>query len=144
MFNSWDLKNSNNTLYEFQNGDRTETWYVVRDLGGSLGATGRRAPKRNNIEKFERHEFITGVNDGVVEFDYDGWHPDLLSRITVDDVLWASELLGGLSDQQWHDAFRAGGYAPGLAERFIRKLQANIGEGRSLASSTRSGLTHLR
>ena len=34
MFNSSDLKNSNNTLYEFRpSAARTERWYVVRDLG---------------------------------------------------------------------------------------------------------------
>ena len=33
MFNSTDLKNSNNTLYERRDGDLVEQWYVVRDIG---------------------------------------------------------------------------------------------------------------
>ena len=50
----------------------------------------------------------------------------------VDDVRWAMGLLSGLTDRQWHDAFRAGGYDEALAARFIAKLQANIAEGRKL------------
>ena len=40
-----------------------------------------------------------------------------------EDVAWASALLGRLSDKQWADAFRAGGYEPEVANRFIAKLK---------------------
>ena len=41
LFNSTDLKNANNTLYEFRPAEgRVEMWYVVRDLGAALGETG--------------------------------------------------------------------------------------------------------
>src|SRR6187455_965858 len=36
MFNSTDLKNQNNTLYEHHNGDLVEQWYATRDLGAAL------------------------------------------------------------------------------------------------------------
>ena len=37
MFNSSDIKNENNALYEFkQHGGTVEQWYVVRDLGTAL------------------------------------------------------------------------------------------------------------
>src|SRR4029453_7248605 len=35
MFNSWDLKDSNNTLYEVRNAGSVHRWYVVRDLGAA-------------------------------------------------------------------------------------------------------------
>lgn len=131
IFNSWDLKDSNNALYDVQRNDRIERWYVVQDLGGALGESGSRRPKRNNIEKFERQILINGVEDGLVEFTYRGKQPDLVRhRIAVEDVRWASELLGGLSDRQWRDAFRAGGYTPDISDRFIRKIKANIAQGR--------------
>jgi hypothetical protein len=61
-----------------------------------------------------------------------GWYNKLVrDRITGEDVAWASNLLGQLSDRQWRDAFRAGGHEPDVAERFIRKLRAKIDEGRT-------------
>jgi hypothetical protein len=135
VFNSWDLKDSNNTMYDVEEGGRVTRWYAVRDLGAALGETGRLAPKRNNIDEFERETFITKVDGGFVEFKYSGWQAGLLRRtITIDDVQWAARLLGGLSDRQWRDAFRAGGYPDELSERFIRKLKANISAGQQLAA----------
>jgi hypothetical protein len=137
IFNSWDLKDSNNTLYDVQVGNRVRQWYVVRDLGGSLGESGGMHPKRNNIDKFEREIFIRGVSNDFVKFAYDGKQPELIhNRITVDDVRWATDLLGRLNNRQWHDAFRAGGYPPELSDRFIRKIYANILQGEHLAGHT--------
>jgi hypothetical protein len=71
--------------------------------------------------------------NGYVEFNYHGRHQELVRRrITPDDVVWASEPLDGLSDRQWQDAFRAGGYAPDVAARFIRRsnrTQDRVGRG---------------
>ena len=137
MFGSSDLKNSNNSLYEHRLGDYVEQWYVVRDLGTALGTTGRFAPLRGDPDAFERRRFVLDVRDGFVAFDYRGWHQELVRRtITPDDVGWASELLSGLTDGQWHDAFRAAGYAPAVADRFIRKLQASIAEGLAVGRRT--------
>ena len=55
-------------------------------------------------------------------------------RITPEEVAWASELLGRLSEKQWQDAFRAGGYEPAVANRFIAKLREKIAQGRALVS----------
>jgi hypothetical protein len=136
MFNSSDLRNPNNTLYEYRSPDGLEHWYVVRDLGASLGSTGRLAPRKNDPDAFERHPFITGIRDGFVQFHYRGWHQELVrDRITPGDVAWACELLGRLSDRQWQDAFRAGGYAPDAAARFIRVLHHKLEVGRRLGGT---------
>src|ERR1051325_7518506 len=131
MFNSSDLKNSNNTLYEYDDGSggMAKQWYVVRDLGLALGRTGRIAPQRNNLAIFEQTRFITGTSGDLVHFgDYHGLHAELLrNRITRDDVAWAAALIGGLSERQWQDAFRAGGYPPALAARFIATLRNPVG-----------------
>jgi hypothetical protein len=55
-----------------------------------------------------------------------------MRRITVEDVRWASELLSGLEERQWRDAFRAGGYEPDIAARFIKKIRSNIAAGQQL------------
>jgi hypothetical protein len=133
MFNSTDLKNSNNTLYERKVGGRVERWYVVRDIGAALGDTDRFAPRKGHVETFERHPFILGVNSGYVDFAYKSWYQKLVrDRITPDDVAWASNLLARLSNQQWRDAFRAGGYEPAVANRFIQKLREKVDQGRGI------------
>ena len=133
MFRSSDLKNDNNTLYEVRRGDLIEQWYVVRDLGAALGETGRFAPDRNNIDVFERQRFVLDIRRGFVAFDYHGFHQELVrDRITPDDVRWAGELLARLHPRQWSDAFRAAGYPPGVADRFIRKMHATIDQARRI------------
>jgi len=136
MFNSSDLKTQNNALYEVKGGGPIPQWYVVRDLGTALGETGRLAPQRGDPAIFEREAFTTGLKDGFVTFNYHGGHPELFRRIAPEDVVWACELLGRLTDRQWSDAFRAGGYPPALADRFIRRLHQKIAEGQQLRERT--------
>jgi hypothetical protein len=133
MFNSTDLKNSNNSLYEHKEGDFVEQWYVTRDVGSALGDTHRFAPRKNNPDAFEKMPFILGVNNGFVEFAYNGWYQNLVrERIKPEEVAWATNLLGQLSDKQMQDAFRAAGYDPDVAGRFIARLREKIQQGRSL------------
>jgi hypothetical protein len=49
--------------------------------------------------------------------------------MTAADVRWICEKLQQLTDAQWQDAFRAGGYAPQTANRFIRRFKQKIEEG---------------
>jgi hypothetical protein len=133
MFNSSDIKNENNAVYEVKKPvDGVARWYIVRDLGTALGETGRLAPQRGAPDIFEREPFINGISDGFVQFNYHGWHKELLKRISPADVAWASEWLGRLTDRQWSDAFRAGGYKRADADRFIGRLHQKIAEGRRL------------
>ena len=133
MLNSSDLENSNNTLYQVRVGDYRQQWFVVRDLGIGLGLTGKVSPPRGDIEAFEEHGFIEGIENGYVNFDYAGYHEELIRRrITPEDVRWAGELLGELSYRQWRDAFRAGGYHEQTARRFIARLQLKVTVARNL------------
>jgi hypothetical protein len=133
MFNSSDIKNENNVLYEVRSPeDGPRHWYVVRDLGTALGETGRLAPLRGNADIFDREPFVLNVKDGLVQFNYHGWHQELFQSISAADVAFAADLLGQLTDRQWRDAFRAGGYEPAVADRFIRRLQQKIAEGRRI------------
>jgi hypothetical protein len=138
VINNWDLLDGNNSVYEFARPmDGARRWYVVRDLGASFGRTRTlsiHSGTRNDVDDFERQGFLDGVGeDGYVNFDQKGkWHRGLFSRITPADVRWMCERLDRLSDQQWQDAFRAGGHERELAQRFIRRLQQKIAEGRAL------------
>lgn len=135
MLNSTDLKNSNNSLYEFRSGDLVEQRYVARDVGAALGDTNRISPRKGHVESFERTPYILGVDNGRVRFAYSGWYKNLTQdRITPAEVVWASELLGRVSPRQFADAFRAGGYQPAEANRFIARLREKIEQGRALGS----------
>jgi hypothetical protein len=129
------LKDSNNSVYEHTTADGSvERWYVVRDLGSALGTTARIRPARGDADQFAAVPFLTGLDGGYVRFGYTGWHERLVrDRITPDDVRWASRLLAQLSEAQWHDAFRAGGYDPAVAGKFIRRLREKIDEGLAVA-----------
>jgi hypothetical protein len=131
MFNSSDIKNENNALYEVMApADGPKHWYVVRDLGTALGETGRLAPLRGNPDIFERQPFILDVRDGFVRFNYHGWHQELFSHIAPHDLSFASDLMEQLTDKQWMDAFRAGGFPPREASRFIAALHERMGDAR--------------
>ncbi len=136
MLNSTDLKDDNNSTYELrQPWDGATRWYVVRDLGASLGEVGKINPRRNSIADFEREGFISRVAGGRVEFDYDGRHEDLLETITPADVQWAAARMRRLTDRQWQDAFRAAGYSRPDAARFIRRIQQKIADGLALRAT---------
>jgi hypothetical protein len=139
MFNSTDLKNENNSIYEHHNGDRVELWYAVRDIGSALGDTRRLGPYKSDPDAFEKEPFIIGVTRNRVRFAYTGYYERYVrDRIAPADVRWTADLLGQLRDSQWQDAFRAGGYDEATATRFIRRLQEKIREGRILGAGARS------
>ena len=140
MFNNTDLKNSNNTLYERKRGGRVERWYVVRDIGAALGDTQRFAPRKNHAPSFERHPFILGLDDGYVALANGSPYTKLVeNRIRPADVVWAANLLGQLSTKQMAEAFRAAGYEPPVANRFISKLREKIEQGRAIGAQAGDG-----
>lgn len=131
MLGNSDLKDEQNRVYKLDKPlEGADKWYVARDLGQSFGRTGIVEAPRGDIEAFEQTPFILGVSPkGIVRFDYRGLHKPLVDHMTPADVHWICERLEQLSDQQWNDAFRAGGYAPELASRFIRRFKQKIKEG---------------
>lgn len=140
LVNNWDVKTSQNMIYEVKDSDgRPEQWYVVRDLGASLGRTSWFFPgTRSDIDGFEREPFIKSVTNETVEFHYRGaWRePHLKRDVSAADVKWICGLLDRLSERQWQDAFRAGGYEEPVATRYIRRLQQKIAEGLKLSANS--------
>lgn len=133
MLGNSDLKDDQNALYTLDKPvEGADRWYVARDLGQTFGRTGTLDPPRGDPAAFERSGFIKGVSDGKVRFDYRGRHKALFENITPADVRWICDRLDRLTDRQIEDAFRAGGYPKSLADRFIRRLEQKIAEGRAL------------
>jgi len=136
MINNWDLKTSNNTIYERRSGAAPAREYVVKDLGVAFGRSVRylMLGKGNDIGEFNREGFISRVDGDHVEFHY---NPIILNLnvtrdITVDDVLWTCRRLARLSDRQWRDAFRAAGYSDEAGAAFADRLKHKVREGLSL------------
>jgi hypothetical protein len=130
MLGNSDLKDEQNVIYTLAEPfEGARRWYVARDLGQSFGRTGVIDAPRGDPEVFEQTPFIKGMAGPYVRFDWRGRHGVLLDRITAEDVHWICEKLQRLTDRQWDDAFRAAGYAPSVAARFIRRFKQKIEEG---------------
>jgi hypothetical protein len=136
MLGNSDLKDQQNVIYTLKEPfEGARRWYVARDLGQSFGRTGTIDAPRGDPDVFEATPFIKGVAGGYVRFHYQGRHRVLFERIRPGDVRWVCEQLKQLTDQQWADAFRAGGFAKPIADRFIRRMKQKIDEGLALKDS---------
>lgn len=135
MLGNSDLKADNNVLYTLKRPVEGATrWYVARDLGHTFGRTGIVGAPRDDVDVFDATPFITSVRGDHVRFDYRGLHASLFEQISVADVQWICRRLSALTDEQWADAFRAGGYPEPTAQRYIRRLKQKIAEGLAAGS----------
>jgi hypothetical protein len=139
LLNNWDLKTSNNKVYVVtdEHGVR-ERRFIVRDLGASLGKARQPAVlswlpfmrhkqgSKNDLEDFEAQDFVRSITGQKIEFAYRGIDASLVRSVTADDLRWTCTLLSRLSERQWLDAFRAGGYSDDQRMRYVRRIQAKI------------------
>jgi hypothetical protein len=134
LINSTDLKNDNNEVYEVQgeSRERARRWYVVKDLGASLGETGRVDPRRGYIDGFEREPFLTGRDGDFARFAFRGRHQELLQKIPVEDLQWACRRVLAITDAQWRDAFAAGNYDDETTMRYVARIKTKANEGLTL------------
>jgi hypothetical protein len=149
LLNNFDARKENNRIfYVDTEGGGREGRYVVSDLGATLGRAGGLGGKRtkNNLNDFLSTQFVRGVDDDVVEFDYDTrprglghlsvLHPTYyrgevkkekaMRGIPVEHARWIGSLLSQLTEEQLHDAFRAAGYDGATAKGFVRALRERI------------------
>jgi len=140
ILNNWDLTTSNNRTYRMgEPGEGPRRWYVVQDVGGSLGMTRWPIGTRNDIDDFESEPLIRRVEDGEVRFSYKARHRGLVKVITPADVVWTCRLLDRLSETQLLDAFRAAGYPPEIRKRYVLKIREKIREGLALEPPVEGG-----
>ena len=83
---------------------------------------------KNNLEDFEEQGFVRDLAGQTVEFDYRGIDDPLVDSVTPADLRWTGELLSRLSERQWMDAFRAGGYTSDQSARYVRKIREKIAQ----------------
>jgi hypothetical protein len=145
---SWDWKTSNNKIYQLDEPVNGVTrWFIVRDLGASLGKftyppvlrlfrlRGFGQGTRNDLTGFEQQGFIRRVDGDSVEFDYKGIYRDVISTVTPAHVRWACERLSMLSERQWSDAFRSAGYTPDQTARYTNRIKQKIAQGLQLTAT---------
>lgn len=147
ILNNWDLKTSNNRIYEATEPAATpHRQFMVRDVGSSLGyskqfrlftmlGTPGAQGSKNDLEGFEQQGFIDKVEGNKLRFDYRGMNQPLVDSVTVPDVIWACEQLAKIPDGHWQAAFKAGWYPQEHADRYIRKIKAKIAQGLALKST---------
>jgi hypothetical protein len=133
LLNGSDLKDENNELYELDEvREGARRWYVIKDLGSALGETAVLEPRRGFIDAFEQEPFITGRRGSHLRFGFHGRRQDLIDRLTLDDVKWISDRVLAITDEQWHDAFAAGGYDNAMTTRFVARIKQKAREGAAL------------
>ncbi len=161
LLGNYDTSIRNNRILGVKNAQtgKLEARYVATDVGATLGKVGGLGGKRskNNLEDFRTSKFITGVENGMVQFDYDTtpkkmgafasvFKPSYRSSqakkeramrtITVENARWIGSLLARLSDEQLRDAFRAARYDDATMEGFIKALRGRINELNQLRRGT--------
>jgi hypothetical protein len=143
LLNNWDVKELNNGIIAV-NGERR---FLVSDLGTAFGRTGGIGDRtKNDYGDYEAEKFIDSVEPEYVNFVLRSRPPfvvrvfapgqsrqlsqreKIARHIPRADARWLGERLAKLSDEQILDSFRAGGYAPGLAQRFAAVVRKRIAE----------------
>lgn len=144
LINNWDLKDVNNTVYEYEG----NSIYLVSDLGSSFGTTGfamTKGESKGNLESYTRSKFIQKIAPPVVDFFGPG--PPALDHIVqpgnfksrfdmewigkqipIADARWLGQILARLSEKQIQDAFGAAGFSPQEVAGFSGTLESRIAE----------------
>src|SRR5215213_5203557 len=150
LLNNFDARKGNNRILYTDTESGREARYVVIDLGATLGRAGGLGGKRvkNDLEAFLSTKFVRGVDDDVVEFDYDTrprglghlsvLHPKYyrgevkkeaaMRGIPVEHAAWVGSLLSQLTDEQLRAAFRAAKYDEETTEGYVRALRERINQ----------------
>lgn len=144
ILNNWDLKDSNNAVYQTR-GEKPEDRYFVSDLGGSFGPTGLSWVSKGDPAAYCASKLIKSVSAQFVDFNVPSGpavntfidFPELGRRVSLlwlghhiprQDARWVGDLLARLSTAQIHDAFLAAGYSQSEVEELSSTLEHRIAE----------------
>lgn len=115
---NWDLLDLQNKVLRVNNNGSIEHHFIISDLGATFGKVGnnnlpfffRLGRKTNDPGTWYEAGFVSGVKDGMIDFDFKGKGRSLMEDITVAQGRWLATRLAQLSDKQIDDAFRAANY----------------------------------
>jgi hypothetical protein len=145
VLNSTDLKDDNNGIFEVTR-DGPGRRALVRREGPRRHARGDRhlpsqAQRRGRVRETPVHR---ARRDERVRFHFRGRHRWLLRDVSPDDVRWLCDRLDRLTEEQWRDAFRAGGYSEDETTRYIAGSRRRSRAGRAIGSAPQSRRSRCR
>ena len=148
VLNNWDLKDINNSVYfDEKTGHQV---FLVNDVGASFATNSlemSRSKDKGNLSSYKNSKFITKRDGQTVNFatpappngvllkSFGLRAPEYFRRsgfqwigqnIPVEHARWIGQLLGRLSVEQIHDAFRAGNFPPEQADIFADLVHNRI------------------
>lgn len=138
LVSNWDNKDvrdvargSNTAIFEHKLEDGSiEARYLIIDWGASMGKFGSPLTRTKwDYAGYEaqNHEFITGVNDGRINWGYTGQRTDeAIEGITIEDVRWLYHYLGRITDEQLREGLRASGATEAEIEGFTRAIRERL------------------
>ncbi len=109
LFNNYDMKDSQNTVYS----DASGQTFLVGDLGATLGPTGSKWPgktPKGDPKHYARSKFVTKVTDDYVDFAAPSWPmmfgviplpPLPYSYLTVPMMLFGRPAAPNITEQRW-------------------------------------------
>jgi hypothetical protein len=141
LIDNWDLKDENNSIYQYKD---EHPIFAVSDLGASFGTTGNAGPAgKGNLQAYVHAQFITRVGLGYINFKTPS-RPALIhvfdlpayvrrvrlesigKHIPLADARWVGQMLAHLSPRQIEAAFRAAGYSPEDVTAFAGAVETRI------------------
>ena len=161
LLGNYDTSLRNNKVLSVKNPTtgRMEARYVATDVGATLGKVGGLGGKRskNTLEDYRSSEFVLGVENGFVKFDYDTTPKKMgafasvfspgyrrsqakkeraMQNIPVENARWIGSLLAKLTDEQLRDAFRAANYDKQTMDGFVAVIRDRINQLTALSASS--------
>jgi hypothetical protein len=145
---NWDLLDLQNKVVRVNNNGTIEHHFIVSDLGATFGKVGnnnlpfffRLGRRTNDPGTWYEAGFVSGVKEGLIDFDFKGKGRGLMNDITVGQGRWLAQRLARLSDKQIDDAFRAANYGPDeivLLRQGVRERTAELDKATRTAVATR-------
>jgi len=104
-------------------------YYIMADWGGSFGKMSAfLAFSKWNLDDYNRQAFIDGVSAGTLKLHYKGRSQSVIRPVPIEHVRWFAGIVGQLTDDQLHDAFRAGAGTQVEIEGFTKRVRQKINE----------------
>jgi hypothetical protein len=139
LLSNWDAKDrrdvargSNTAIFEHRVARfGHEARYLISDWGAAMGKWGSNVVSRGRWDPggFEAQtaQFVTGVNDGIVEFGYVGQRTAAVAaNISIEHVEWFCEHTQQLTEALLREGLLASGATEEEATRFARALMQRI------------------
>lgn len=139
-----DAGRGSNTAVHVVSGSRgLEARYLITDWGGAMGKWGGVFTREKwDCEGFQDQtsKFVEVEDDGQIDWGFSGQHTDSFKKdVRIEDVRWAMQFLGRITDRQLRDGLAASGASRAEIGCYQRAMRSRIEQLRRLAGSRQVG-----